>query len=170
MQRRGKFDQAHAAAHPPEVAEKPRDLRIVAAYDAIQVDDQNAVLHVLNDQPIDLLQVRDVDAALRRKVFGEFRVAPERDGNADGCEIAKADKASLEYRRGTGAAVDGAIGFQSEQHHGGERRVEKSRSRTLQPTTRGKLGEQQDRQRGPAIAGGDHGEREEKHVAGEHRE
>jgi hypothetical protein len=37
----------------------------VAAYHTVQVDDQHAVLHVLDDQPIDLLEVRDVDAALR---------------------------------------------------------------------------------------------------------
>ena len=83
VQRRAEFREPHAAAHPAESAEEPRDLRVVAAHDAVQVDDQHAVLHVLDDEAIDLLQVRDVDAALRGELFGRLRIAAERDGDAD---------------------------------------------------------------------------------------
>src|SRR6266550_6943194 len=57
MQRRRKFDESHTAAHSTEVAEKPRDLRVMAAHDTVQVDDEHAVLHVLNDETVYLLQI-----------------------------------------------------------------------------------------------------------------
>src|SRR5439155_23834745 len=63
VQRRAELGQSHSAAHAPEAAEQSCHLGIVATHDAVQVDHQHAVLHVLDDQAVDLLEVGDVDAA-----------------------------------------------------------------------------------------------------------
>ena len=99
VQRGRELDEPHAAAHAPEAAQQPRDLRVVAAHDAVQVDDQHAVLHVLDDQPVHLLEIGDVDAALRRELFRQLGVAAERDRDADRREVAEADEARLEQLR-----------------------------------------------------------------------
>jgi hypothetical protein len=65
VQGRAELGQTHTAAHATKAAERARHLRIVAADNAVEVDDQDAVLHVLNDRAVDLFEVGDVDAALR---------------------------------------------------------------------------------------------------------
>ncbi|MBL0291793.1 MAG: hypothetical protein IPQ15_14325 [Betaproteobacteria bacterium] len=71
----------------------------MAAHDAVEVDDQHAVLHVLDDQPVQVIEVGDVDAALGREVFGSLGVATEGYGDADGREVAETDEAGLEDLR-----------------------------------------------------------------------
>src|SRR5690349_23400615 len=39
------------------ISEEPRHLRVVAAHHAGEVDDQHTVLHVLDDQAVDLLEI-----------------------------------------------------------------------------------------------------------------
>ena len=90
------FGEPHAPAHPSEAAQQARDLGIVSAYDAVQIDHQHAVLHVLDDEPVHLLEVGHVDAALRGQVLRLFRVAAERDGDADRREISEPDDPGLE--------------------------------------------------------------------------
>ena len=68
----------------------------MAANNAVQVDDQHAVLHVLNDETIDLLEIGDVDAPLRGKILARLGVTAECEGDADGREIAESDQAGLE--------------------------------------------------------------------------
>ena len=125
MQRRRKFAETHAATHAAEVAEKTRDQRVVTAYDTVQIDHQHTVLHVLNDEPVHLLQIGDVNAALGGEILGQLRIAAERDGDADRREVPEADEPGLEERGHARAAVDGAIRFEAQQHDGREGGVEK---------------------------------------------
>ena len=169
MQRRRKFDESHTAAHSTEVAEKPRDLRVVTAHDTVQVDDEHAVLHILNDETIHLLQIGDVDAALSCQILGQLGVTAECHRDADGREIAKADESGLEQRRTARGVIDDAIRFQAQQYDSGECGMEKSRAGSLQPPARRELRKQQDRQRRAAGAGGNHHERKKEHVANQQR-
>ena len=141
----------------------------MTAHDTVQVDDEHAVLHVLNDEAVHLLQIGNVDAALGCQIFGQLGVPAERHGDADGCEIAKADEPSLEQRRTAHCVVDDAIRFQAQQHDGGERGVEKARARSLQPPARRELRKQQDWQRCAAAAGGNHHERKKEHIPDQQR-
>jgi hypothetical protein len=63
---------------PPRMRPKFPSSRVTcalwAAHDAVQIDDEHAVLHVLDDEAVHLLEVRDVDAALRSQVFGQLGV------------------------------------------------------------------------------------------------
>ena len=150
VQRRAELGQAHAAAHAAEAAEQSRHLRVVAAHDAVQVDDQHAVLHVLDDQPVDLLEVRDVDAALRGEVLARLGVAAQRERDPDGREVAEADQSRLEHLRvGTIRALEQRQPSSAEQHDARERRMEERDLRAHQPAARRELRKQQDRQRPP---------------------
>ena len=99
VQRGAELGKAHPAAHAAEATKQPGDLGVVAAHDAVQVDDQHAVLHVLNDQPVDLLEVGDVDTTLRREFLGLLGVPAERNRNADGGKVPERDDPGLEHLR-----------------------------------------------------------------------
>ncbi len=169
VQRRAEFREPHAAAHPAEPAQQARHLRVVAAHDAVEVDDEHAVLHVLNDEAVDLLQVRDVDAALGGELFRRFRVASERDGDADGGEIAESDEARLERLRTADAAFEHAPDVEAEQDEARDRGVEERRLRAQEPAARRQLRKQQDRQRAARAAAGDHHQRDAQDVAHQQR-
>src|SRR5450631_1387167 len=125
VQRRAELGQAHAAAHAAEAAEQASYLRVMAADHAVEVDDQDAVLHVLDDQAVDLLEIGDVDAALRGQVLAGLGIATERERDADGGEIAEADESCLQDLRGRDQAVDQAPAVERDQDRAGQRSVKK---------------------------------------------
>ena len=170
VQRRAEFRQAHAAAHAAEAAQQARHLRVVAAHDAVEVDDQHAVLHVLDDEPIDLLEIGDVDAALRGEVLAGLGVAAERERDAYGREVAEADEPGLQDLRGRDLSLDQPPAVEHEQHRARERRVEECDLRAHQPAARGELREQQYGQRPAGAAAGIHQHADEEDVAHEQRE
>ena len=167
VQRRAEFRQAHAAPHPAESTQKPGHLGVMTAHDSIEVDDEHAVLHVLDDQPVDLFEIRDVDAALRRELFGRLRVPSERHGDADRGEIAKSDESRLERLGAADATFEHAPDVQPQQDEARDRGVKKRRLRAQQPAAGGELRKEQDRQRAAGAAAGDHHQRDADDVAGE---
>ncbi len=136
----------------------------MAANHAVQVDDQNAVLHVLDDEAIDLLQVGDVDAALRGELLAGLGVAAERESDTDGGEIAEADQTGLEDLRGRYQSLDQAPAIERGQHRARQSGVEEGDLRAHQPPARGELGKDQDRQRTASVAACVHQERDEHDV------
>ena len=156
VQSAGKFGQPHAAAHSAKAAEQPRDLRVVPADHAVQVHHEHAVLHVLDDESIDLLQVRDVDAALRREILGRLRIRAQRDGDADGRKKAEADEGGLHGLRAADLALEQPPHVEPQQDQRRDRRVEERGSRPQEPAACRKLWEQQDRQRAGACAARNH--------------
>ena len=167
---RAEFRQAHAPAHAPEPAEQARHLRIVPADDAIQVDHQDAVLHVLDDQSVDLFEVGDVDAALRGKLLAGPGVAAQRECDADRGEVAEADEPGLQDLRAGYQAVDQAPAVDRDEYRTGQRGMEERDARAQQPAAGGKLREQQDRQRTARAASRIHQQRDEEDVADQQRQ
>ena len=170
VQRRAEFGQAHAAAHAPEAAQKPRHLGVVPAHDAVEIDHEHAILHVLNDEPVDLLEVRHVDAALGGQVLAGLRVAPERERDADGGKVAEPDEPGLEQLRAGNHTLEQAPGVEREQHRARQRGVKKRHLRAHQPAAGSELRKEQYRKRaagGPARID-EQGEKEQ--VADQKRE
>src|SRR4029079_8854210 len=62
------FAQMHVAA-TPERAQDTLGAHVELPYDAVSVDDQHAVLHVLNDMLADLRHVLEIDLALCCELF-----------------------------------------------------------------------------------------------------
>jgi hypothetical protein len=169
VQRRAELREAHAAAHPAESAQEPGDLGVVAAHDAVQVDDQHAVLHVLDDEAVDLLQVRDVDAALSGELFRGFRVSAKGDCDPDRREIAEADESGLKRLRSAHLALQHPPHVEAEQDEAREGGVEERRLRAQEPAACGQLRKEQDRERTTGGAARHHHQRDAQDVAGEKR-
>ena len=145
VQRRAEFGEPHPAAHAAEAAQEPRHLRVVTADDAVQVDDQHAVLHILNDETVDLLEIGDVNAALRGEILARLGVAAECERNADGREVAESDQAGLEQLGAGYDALEQPPPVEREQYRARERGVEECDLRAHQPAAGGELRKQEDR-------------------------
>src|SRR6266545_4263084 len=154
VQSRAEFGQSHPAAHAPEAAQESRHLRVMATDNAVQVDDQHAVLHVLNDETIDLLEIGDVNAALRREILARLGVTAECERNADGREVAESDQAGLEQLGAGYDALKQPPAVEREQYRAREGGVEECDLRAHQPAAGGELRKQQDRQRSAGRAAG----------------
>src|SRR4029077_6321839 len=128
-------------------AEQARDLGIVTAHDAIAIDDQYSILHALDEEPGDRLEIGDVDAALGREVFRSLGITSKCHRNADRREIAKADQSGLKGLRGADLRIDQPPDIETEQDDGGKRGVEERGARTKQPAACSELRKQQDWQR-----------------------
>ena len=145
MQRRAEFGEPHPAAHAAEAAQEPRHLRVVTADDAVQVDDQHAILHILNDETVDLLEIGDVNAALRGEILARLGVAAECERNADGREVAESDQAGLEQLGAGYDALEQPPPVEREQYRARERGVKECDLRAHQPAAGGELRKQEDR-------------------------
>ena len=90
--------QAFRQATPAEQVDRPA---IDLADDASLVDHHHAVLHVLDDQLVDLGEVREVDASLRRQALARDCVTREGACQERSGEVADAEQPRLHELRGT---------------------------------------------------------------------
>ena len=82
--------------------EKAVGLRVAIANDADFVDDEHAIIHVANDQLIDLLEIREIDPALHGELFtGAVEVAEQHPETGDD-EIGEALPAHRQQHRSIG--------------------------------------------------------------------
>ena len=88
----------------------------MTAHHAIEVHHQDAVLHILDDQAVDLLEVCDVDAALRRELFAGLGVATQQQRDADRGEVAETDQSRLQNLRGGYQPIDQSPAIDRDEH------------------------------------------------------
>ena len=117
----------------------------MSTHHAVEVDHEHAILHVLDDQPVDLLEVGDVDPTLRGEIFACFGVAAKRQRHAGGREVAETHQAGLEHLRAGYVTFEQPPGVQREQRGAGNGGVEECNAAAHQPAARRELWEQQDR-------------------------
>ena len=150
---RERLDLIELGRRPPE---QLRDARIVAAHEAVRIDDEHPVLHVLDDALVDSELVGEIEAALPGDPLVGDHPLRELVGDERGGEVTDRDHRRWQEAPDVLAESDDLDRLLDQHRNGRERRVEQQQPAAAHERRRGDRDQQHHREAAAEPAAREH--------------
>ena len=141
-------------------------LRIVQTYLSRRVDNEHAILHVLNDLAVDANLIRQFDAALTRQILVGDNPPCQQARDDGSCKETNAGKPGSEEVIGLGIEAERPDCLLNQHGQRRQRRVEEGQAALANQPGSGHHHDQHERDTAPGSPARVHQHREESHIAG----